>query len=134
MASSPSSSSSSVTVAVLNTVLLTATSCKQHDRHWFIKSNSKRRQCRAHKTVAGKVFFFFFWNVISHLSFWVGQENLDVLASAPRVLVLPDKVIGRAGAHTCIRCPDLQQTVMHFKSKSIPENNNCINYNQLQDH
>lgn len=55
-------------------------------------------------------------SMISYLSFWVGQGHLDVLASAPGALVLPDEVSGRAGAHTCVRCPDLQQTALHLKS------------------
>lgn len=50
------------------------------------------------------------WLPISYLSLWVGQDHLDVLASAPGALVLPDEVSGRAGAHTCVRSPDLQQT------------------------
>lgn len=47
---------------------------------------------------------------IVYLALWVGQDRLDVLASAPGALILPDEVSGGAGARTCVRCPDLKQT------------------------
>lgn len=46
----------------------------------------------------------------SHLSSWTQQKHFNVLAAAPRALVLPDQVSRRVGAHARIRRPDLTES------------------------
>lgn len=97
-ASCSSSSSSSSPTAVLNTVLLTATSCKDRD------TSEQSPCCPLLATLRGSD------TISSHLSSWAQQKHFNVLAAAPRALVLPDQVSRRVGAHARIRRPDLTES------------------------